>query len=69
MDRQQSSSSNMASVGYDASLKLLEIEFRSNGSVYQYENVTPHEYNQLLSQGGKYLKTHIEKSHPFRRVD
>ena len=38
MYRQPVSSSNLASVGYDASSMTLEVGF-NNGSVYQYYNV------------------------------
>ncbi|MBA7540511.1 hypothetical protein ES705_32810 [subsurface metagenome] len=38
MKRKQVESSNLASVGYDADKKILEIEF-NHGGVYQYFNV------------------------------
>ena len=41
MKRVPVSSSNLASVGYDPELRVLEVEFH-NHTVYQYRNVPHH---------------------------
>ena len=63
MNRVSVSSSNLASVGYDAQAKVLEIEFL-NGSVYQYANVPERIYAELLSapSHGKYFDANIKKA-------
>lgn len=48
MKRQSVSSSNLASVGYDAENEILEIEF-NHGGVYQYYDVPESVYRGLMS--------------------
>jgi len=54
------SSSNIASIGYDAERHILEVKFH-DGSVYQYYDVPAHLYNGLMSASshGKYLHRFI----------
>jgi len=52
MDRVPVQSSNLASVGYDISTSVLEIEFR-NGNVYQYYGVPAQVYEELMNAGSK----------------
>ena len=47
MQRTTVSSSNLASVGYDATTETLEIEFQ-NGAVYQYFSVSVQVYHGLM---------------------
>ena len=47
MQRTTVSSSNLASVGYDATTETLEIEFQ-NGAVYQYFSVPVQAYHGLM---------------------
>ena len=47
MKREPVKSSNLKSVGYDKTKKLLEIEFHT-GAVYQYQGVLGHIYKQLM---------------------
>jgi hypothetical protein len=64
------SSSNLASVGYDPELRILEVEFL-NRSVYQYLNVPSYVYSGLMgaSSHGSYLDSHVKKAgYPYRRV-
>lgn len=64
------SSSNLASVGYDASERILEIEFL-NGSIYHYYNVPSALYHGLMSAGshGGYLNQFIKKAgYRYRRI-
>jgi hypothetical protein len=70
MNRISVSSSNLASVGYDASHGILEIEFL-NGSIYQYLNIPLHIYEGLMnaSSHGRYFDTHIKKvGYSYRRT-
>jgi len=48
MQRVPVTSSNCASVGYDATTRTLEVEFK-HGGVYQYFDVPASEYEALLS--------------------
>ena len=47
MERQQVTSSNLSSVGFDEETSTLEIGFKS-GFVYQYYGVPYHLYNSLM---------------------
>ncbi len=70
MDRIPVSSSNVASVGYDPSSSILEIEF-NNGSIYQYSGVPEHVYTGLVnaSSKGEYLDQNIKKQgYPYTQV-
>lgn len=62
MDRNSVSSSNLASVGYDETQNILEVEFL-DGSVYQYFGVPPHIYEGLMSASshGTFLSQYIKK--------
>lgn len=62
MTREYVSSSNIASIGYDATSETLEVEF-NNGSVYQYYNVPENLYQGLMSADskGKYFDAYIKK--------
>lgn len=69
MKRQPVSSSNLRSVGYDASSETLEIEFHSGGT-YQYSHV-PASVHQGLMQAeshGRYFHAHIKDVYAYRRV-
>lgn len=62
MERQYVSSSNIASIGYDADNMVLEVEFL-NGSIYQYYDVPQIIYDGLMAADshGKYLAAYIKK--------
>lgn len=62
MKRIAVSSSNLASVGYDVTSCILEIEF-NNGSTYQYFDVPSHEHEGLMNADshGKYFDAYIKK--------
>jgi hypothetical protein len=62
MNRVPVSSSNLASVGFDAEKKTLEIEFK-NGSIFQYYNVPEKIYSGILSatSHGRYFDAYIKK--------
>ncbi len=62
MERQYVSSSNIASIGYDASDMILEVEFL-NGAIYQYYDVPQSVYDGLMfaSSHGSYLDAYVKK--------
>jgi hypothetical protein len=47
MDRQPVTSSNLASVGYNANAETLEVEFK-NGHIYEYYNLPQFMFDQLM---------------------
>lgn len=69
MERQNVSSSNIASIGYDADNSILEIEF-NNGGIYQYSGVPEGVYNGLISAGshGTYFHNHIKDIYSFHKI-
>ena len=70
MGRVRVSSSNLASVGYEAASAVLEVEF-NNGSVYRYSGVPEHVYKGLMdaaSKGG-FFDRHVKKAgYSFERI-
>lgn len=69
MRRQPVTSSNIAEIGYDEGQRVLEILF-SNGSLYQYFDVPPQIFNELMqaSSVGKYLNSNIKSHFRYARV-
>jgi hypothetical protein len=70
MERDQVSSTNLASVGYDPTTQVLEIEFHSGG-VYQYVGVPAALYEGLMaaSSHGSYFHQFIKKGgYEYRRI-
>jgi KTSC domain len=67
--RERMDSTSVASVGYDASARVLEVEFR-NGGVYQYLDVPGEEYDDFreADSKGAFLNTAIKPNHRYRRV-
>lgn len=63
MYRTRVASSNLASVGYDALSRTLEVEF-INGSVYRYSGVPENVYRGLMSapSHGSYFETFVKKA-------
>lgn len=62
MERKEVTSSNIASVGYDATTQTLEVEFTS-GKVYQYANVPAKTHSELMSADsvGSFFAANIKK--------
>ena len=60
VERQSVKSRILRSVGYDEKIKILEIEFQ-NGLVYQFLNVPPKVYTDLMHSDeiGKYFSEKI----------
>lgn len=69
MERQRVSSSNVRSIGYDATNSTLEVEF-NGGGVYQYYGVPETVYSALMraSSKGSYLNDHIKDCYRCRQV-
>ena len=69
MDRQRVRSSNVRSIGYDATSSTLEVEFNSGG-VYQYSSVPEAVYVALMraSSKGHYLNDHIKDRYHCQHV-
>jgi KTSC domain len=63
MNRTPVSSSNLASVGYDSSSQVLEIEFL-HGGIYRYSGVPSSVFSGLMaaSSHGSYFDQHIKKA-------
>jgi hypothetical protein len=68
--RKEVTSSNLASVGYDARAKVLEVEFRS-GAIYRYRDVPAEIHAELMSaeSKGQYFVRRIRGRFEFRRVN
>lgn len=69
MIRKPVESSNLASVGYDASSATLEIEFRSGG-IYQYFDVPESVYRELMEapSQGKFFHVHIRDKYRYVKI-
>jgi hypothetical protein len=63
------SSSNVESIGYDASTQTLQVKFL-NGGLYLYRNVPPMIYEQLsvAPSIGSYLNRNIKGSYPYEKI-
>ena len=68
MERDPVTSTNVVSVGYDATTETLEVEFK-NG-VYQYYNVPQPIYDQMITSEsvGKFLHVYIKPMYPCAKV-
>ena len=51
MDRDTVDSTMIASIGYDQSSGTVEVEYRSNGQVWQYYDVPEITYNEVRAAG------------------
>jgi hypothetical protein len=69
IERTPVDSTNLASVGYDAAARVLEIEFHSGG-VYRYREVPRAVFDALLAaeSKGRYFLEHIRGKFAFDRV-
>lgn len=69
MQRVPVPSSNVASVGYDASTQTLEVEFR-NGALYQYFDVPEQIFQELMNAAslGSYLNAVIKQGFRYARL-
>lgn len=69
MKRQPVASSNVAEVGYDEGQRTLEILYH-NGTVYQYFEVPPQVFGELLQSSsiGGYLNANVKGRFRYSRV-
>lgn len=69
MKRQSVSSSNIASIGYDETNEILEIEFLSGG-IYQYFDVPNYVYDELMDADshGKYFNAYIKDKYETKKI-
>lgn len=69
MRRKPVDSSNLKSVGYSPTKKVLEIGFKS-GSTYRYDNVPKSEHLGLMAAAshGKYHHKNIRTVYPYTRI-
>ena len=69
MRRAPIESTSLASVGYDPSHRVLEVEFHG-GRVYRYFGVPLRRYQELLAaeSAGRFLNTRIKGFYPFASV-
>jgi hypothetical protein len=70
MNRTPVTSSNVASIGWDAGTAVLEVEFH-NGRVYQYEQVPQSVFSGLMRAGshGGYLTEHVKGVYPYQQIN
>ena len=75
MQRTPVTSSQISSIGYDATTKTLEIEFKRfkpgfSGSVYQYADVPPEAHEGLIGSEsiGIAFKSQIKGIYEYKRV-
>lgn len=70
MERKLVKSSNIKSIGYSETNKLLEIEF-NNGGIYDYYKVPKQIYDSLMCavSHGKYFHQYIKKVYLFKKVN
>ena len=68
MKRESVISTNVISVGYDATTETLEVEFKSG--IYQYYNVPQSIYDQMMisESKGKFLNVYIKPVYPYAKV-
>ena len=69
MERKKVSSSQIRSVGYDASAQLLEVEL-SDGSIWQYSKVPGEVQRRFMAAQSmvSYYRDNIEEDYSRRRI-
>jgi hypothetical protein len=69
MRRKPVESSSLASVGYDAATRILEVEFRK-GRIYRYHEVGAGIFARLMNaeSKGRFMNAHIRNAYRFTRV-
>jgi hypothetical protein len=70
MKRHYVQSSALQSVGYDADRKILELEFRDNGGVWQYFKLPSSVYRRFINSEslGNYFVTRIKGKYREMKV-
>ena len=69
MERENVSSSNITSIGYDVENEILEVEFKGS-IVYQYLDVLGDVYEKLMCAPsiGVYFSENIRKNYDFKKL-
>jgi hypothetical protein len=69
IQRQPVSSSDIASIGYDATTETLEIEFKATG-MYRYFSVPKNVWDELARtpSPGKLFLQHIKGKYPWEKI-
>lgn len=69
MERESVKSKNIASIGYDETSEILEIEFISGG-IYHYLDVPSFVYDELMDaeSHGKYFAANIKDKYETERI-
>jgi len=70
MQRHVVESSALNSLGYDPSAKILEVEFRDSGDIWQYFGFPVTAYQRFIHSDslGNYFATKIKGKYPELRV-
>jgi hypothetical protein len=69
MERQYVDSTLATSIGYDSSSSVLEIEFKSNGAIWQYYDVPEYVYHEMMGGSvGKYFHKNIKRQYSESQV-
>ncbi|SDD60157.1 KTSC domain-containing protein [Mucilaginibacter pineti] len=70
MQRQYVESSALNSAGYDPNAKILELEFRDSGGIWQYFGFQPSTYKKFISSEslGNFFVTRIKGKYPELRI-
>ena len=71
MQRVPVESSSIASIGYAPQERVLELEFRQSGEVYQYFDVPAEEYAAFLAADSKgtYVNQHLKpRGYRYQRL-
>jgi hypothetical protein len=72
MQRIPVDSRSIATIGYDSEARVLQLEFRQTGKVYQYFDVPPEEYEGFLraESKGTYLNQEFKRrGYRYARVE
>ena len=70
MERNYVESSMITSIGYDSDTSTLEIEFKSNGAIWQYYDFPENTYYEFIGSGsvGKFFLTQIRGQYVENQV-
>jgi hypothetical protein len=70
MEREYVESSMITSIGFDSASSILEVEFKSNGQIWQYFDVPEPTYLEMKSASslGKFFRANILRHFQESRV-
>ena len=70
MERYPVNSSYLSEVGYDNYNHILEIKFKPNSVVFQYYDVSPQTFHDLINSKslGKYFHKYIKHNYLEKRI-